>query len=110
MRSSQDVVGPNSSGHYSDPPLLVLASLAAGPKHGHAMLDDIEAMCGTRLGPGTLYGAIARLERQGWIEPLAADQRRRPYRLTDAGRSAFAAKIATLQRFVRVGSDRLLTL
>jgi DNA-binding PadR family transcriptional regulator len=110
MRSSRDVAGPNFSGHYSDPPLLVLASLAAGPKHGHAMLDDIEAMCGTRLGPGTLYGAIARLERQGWIEPLAPDQRRRPYRLTDAGRSAFAAKIATLQRFVRVGSDRLLTL
>ena len=46
-------------GHYSDPPLLVLASLANGPKHGHAMIEDIADMCGTRLGPGTLYGAIA---------------------------------------------------
>ncbi|HKO17748.1 MAG TPA: helix-turn-helix transcriptional regulator, partial [Acidobacteriaceae bacterium] len=68
MRSTRDVVEENNgaaSGHYSDPPLLVLASLANGPKHGHAMLDDIAAMCGTRLGPGTLYGAIARLEQQG---------------------------------------------
>jgi len=74
------------------------------------MLEDIEKMCGTRLGPGTLYGAISRLEQQGWIEPLPPDQRRRPYRLTDAGRSAFAAKMGTLQRLVAVGSDRLLTL
>jgi hypothetical protein len=36
------------------PPLLVLASLAKGPKHGHAMIEDIERLCGTRLGPGTL--------------------------------------------------------
>lgn len=110
MRSSQNVVNSLGSGHYSDPPLLVLASLAGGPKHGHAMLEDIEKMCGTRLGPGTLYGAISRLEQQGWIEPLPPDQRRRPYRLTDAGRSAFAAKMGTLQRLVAVGSDRLLTL
>jgi DNA-binding PadR family transcriptional regulator len=68
-------------GHYSDPPLLVLASLATGPKHGHAMIEDIAGMCGTRLGPGTLYGAIARLEQQGWIEPLPPEDRRRPYRV-----------------------------
>lgn len=90
--------------------MLVLASLADGPKHGHAMLNDIEAMCGTRLGPGTLYGAIARLEKQGWIEPLPAQERRQPYRLTDAGRSAFSAKMATLQRFVAVGRQRLLAI
>lgn len=107
MRSSRDVDEPLKPGHYSDPPLLVLASLAAGPKHGHAMLDDIEQMCGTRLGPGTLYGAITRLEQQGLIEALPPDDRRRPYRLTDAGRSAFAAKMATLQQFVSIGAKRL---
>lgn len=107
MRSSRDVDEPLKSGHYSDPPLLVLASLAAGPKHGHAMLDDIEEMCGTRLGPGTLYGAITRLEHQGLIEALPPDDRRRPYKLTDAGRSAFAAKMATLQQFVSIGAKRL---
>jgi len=71
------------------------------------MLDDIEEMCGSRLGPGTLYGAITRLEQKGFIEALPPDDRRRPYRLTEAGRSAFTAKMATLQRFVAIGSMRL---
>jgi DNA-binding PadR family transcriptional regulator len=97
----------DSTGHFSDPQFLVLASLAEGPKHGHAMLADIEAMSGSRLGPGTLYGAIARLEKAGWIEPLPMKQRRRPYRLTKAGRAAFSAKLATLQRIVAVGGARV---
>ena|SRR5579872_341063 len=107
MRSSRDVADRAPLGHYSDPQLLVLASLAGGPKHGHAMLDDIEQMCGSRLGPGTLYGAIARLEQQGWIEPLPAEDRRKPYRLTSTGQRMFAAKIQTLQRIVSVGTKRL---
>ena len=107
MRSESEKTNPAVHGHYSDPPMLVLASLADGPKHGHAMLNDIEVMCGTRLGPGTLYGAIARLEKQGLIEPLPAEERRQPYRLTDAGRNAFSAKMATLQRFVAIGGRRL---
>ena len=57
--------------------MLVLASLASGPKHGHAMADDILRLCGTRLGPGTLYGAIARLEQQGWIAPLSPEEHNR---------------------------------
>src|SRR5579859_1471530 len=69
----------SGAARYSDPPLLVLASLADGSKHGHAMIEDIMRMSGTRLGPGTLYGAIAHLERDGLIEPLPPDDRRRPY-------------------------------
>jgi hypothetical protein len=68
MRSARHVVASADDptvGHYSDPPLLVVASLASGPKHGHAMIEDIMCLCGTGLGPGTLYGAIARLESQG---------------------------------------------
>jgi DNA-binding PadR family transcriptional regulator len=108
MRSTRNVVKEyRDEGHYSDPPLLVLASLASGPKHGHAMLDDIETLCGARLGPGTLYGAIGRLEQQGWIEALQADDRRRPYRLTAAGKRALRAKLETLQRFVRASTPRL---
>jgi DNA-binding PadR family transcriptional regulator len=84
-----------------------MASLAEGAKHGHAMLDDIETMCGRRLGPGTLYGAIGRLERQGLIEPLPADDRRRPYRLTRSGQAAFAAKLEAMRRIVAIGSRRL---
>ena len=107
MRSSFDrALGP-TEGPYSDTQFLVLASLAAGPKHGHAMLEDMEQMCGARPGPGTLYGAIARLEQQGLIEPLAAEDRRRPYRLTQAGQRAFTAKLKTLQRIVRFGTRRL---
>src|SRR5438445_7619062 len=94
-------------GYYSDPPLLVLASLASGPKHGHAMIDDIAGMCGTRLGPGTLYGAIARLEQQGWIEPLKPEERRQPYQITGAGMRVLRARLTTLARFVKAGRARL---
>ena len=109
-RSIRDVVThePDAEpGRYSDPPLLVLASLADGPKHGHAMIEDILEMSGTRLGPGTLYGAIARLERDGLIEPLPADDRRQPYRLTAAGRRVVRAKLATLYQFARAGLKKL---
>src|SRR5471030_739621 len=110
MRSTQHVVpekAPEGLGHYSDPPLLVLASLASGPKHGHSMIEDIECLCGTRLGPGTLYGAISRLEQQGWIEPLPAEERRQPYRITAQGLSVLRAKLKTLEHFTTAGLQRL---
>ena len=110
MRSTRNVVVPENgdgTAHYSDPPLLVLASLASGPKHGHAMIEDIASLCGTRLGPGTLYGAIARLEHLGWIEPLPAEERRRPYRITGVGLRVLRAKLTTLQRFTKAGLRRL---
>jgi DNA-binding PadR family transcriptional regulator len=94
-------------GRYSDPPLLVLASLADGPKHGHAMIEDIAQMSGTRLGPGTLYGAIASLERQKLIEPLPAEGRRYPYRLTPRGLKVLRAKLTTLNSFTRAGLRKL---
>jgi DNA-binding PadR family transcriptional regulator len=87
--------------------LLVLASLADGPKHGHAMIKDIFRMSGTRLGPGTLYGAIARLEREKLIEPLAVEERRQPYQLTAKGLHVLRAKLATLSRFARAGLRKL---
>jgi DNA-binding PadR family transcriptional regulator len=98
-RTFGEAVG-SPDGRFSDAQFLVLASLAGGPKHGHAMLADIQQMSGARLGPGTLYGAIGRLEQQGWIEPLPAEDRRKPYRLTKSGQQAFAAKMKTLQRIV----------
>ena len=91
----------------NDPPLLILTSLAAGPKHGHALAKDIEAFAGVRLGPGALYGAITRLEERGLIEPLEADDRRRPYRLTAAGTTALADSLAGLRRIVDAGTTRL---
>jgi DNA-binding PadR family transcriptional regulator len=96
-------------GHFSDASLLILSSLISGPKHGYAMMQDIEQFSGTQLEPGTLYGAIARLERRGWIEALASDERRRPYRITAAGATALREQIATMQRIVTVGQQRLST-
>ena len=90
-----------------DPGLLILASLAAGPRHGYAMVEDIAAFGGARLGPGTLYGALARLEEAGLIEPLDADDRRRPYRLTAVGMGVLAGEIDALERVVLTVRDRL---
>ena len=96
-------------GRFSDPSLLILSSLAGGPKHGYAMMQDIEQFNGTRLEPGTLYGALARLERQGWIEPLPAEDRRRPYRLTGAGATALRQHLRSMRKVVTVGLQRLNT-
>ncbi len=90
-----------------DPGLLILASLAAGPRHGYAMVEDIARFGGARLGPGTLYGALARLDEAGLIEALDATDRRRPYRLTDAGRELLSGEIDALERVVLTVRDRL---
>ena len=90
-----------------EPALLILLSLAAGPRHGHAMMLDIEAFGGIRVGPGSLYGAIERLERDGLIEPIEGDERRRPYRLTGRGRESLEGQIATLDQLARLGRERL---
>src|ERR1044071_236097 len=94
-------------GRFSEPALLILISLADGPKHGYAMTQDIEAVSGQRLGPGTLYGAIARLEARRWSEPLPADDRRRPYKLTTAGQKVLRARLDSLRSVARVGQSRL---
>src|SRR5258708_31221884 len=89
-------------GRFSDPSLLILASLANGPKHGYAMMEDIAEFCGTRLEPGTLYAAFARLERPGWIETLEAEERRRPYRNTGTGGRALREQLKTLPPLVSI--------
>ncbi len=91
----------------SDPGLLVLTSLADGPKHGYAITQDVKELSGARLGPGTLYGALSRLEDRGLIEALPADDRRRPYRLTASGSAALTEQLQMLERITRSGLDRL---
>lgn len=91
----------------SDPGTLLLISLAAGSKHGHAMLLDVDRFSGRRLGPGTLYGALSRLENSGLVEPLALEGRRRPYRLTRNGRADLQRRLGLLSVAVRVGRERL---
>ena len=91
----------------SDPTILVLSSLAAGDKHGYAMMEDIERFAGVRLGPGTLYGAITRLEERGWIAPVGQPERRQPYTITAAGRAHLEEQLSNLARIVRAGQRRL---
>lgn len=87
----------------TDPSILILASLAEGDKHGYAMMEDIARFAGVSLGPGTLYGAITRLEERGWIRPTRVADRRKPYALTAAGRRHLAEELDALDRIVSRG-------
>lgn len=91
----------------NEPAVLILTSLASGSKHGYALTKDIEGFAGVALGPGTLYGAITRLEERGLIEPTATDERRRPYRITAAGRAALAAAVRDMRVIADEGASRL---
>ncbi len=93
----------------NEPPVLILTSLAGGPKHGYALTRDIAAFAGVTLGPGTLYGAITRLEERGLIEPepVAEGERRRPYRITGAGRVALEAAVREMRALADEGAVRL---
>ena len=91
----------------SDPNLLILASLAHGDKHGYAMVSDIADFSGVRLGPGTLYGAITRLEERGLIRSVQSSDRRQPYRITAEGRAYLHEQLTGLEQIVRTGLKRL---
>ncbi len=91
----------------TDPSTLILASLAEGDKHGYAMMEDIKFFAGVSLGPGTLYGAITRLEERGWIRPTKASSRRQPYTLTAAGRRHLAEQLDSIGSVVSTGRERL---
>jgi DNA-binding PadR family transcriptional regulator len=94
-------------GRFAEPSLHILVSLSDGPKHGYAIMTDVEEISGSPMGPGTLYGALARLERRGLIEALEPEDRRRPYRLTALGVTTLHAQLDQLRGFVRTGITRL---
>jgi DNA-binding PadR family transcriptional regulator len=94
-------------GRYAGPATLILASLAEGPKHGYALIKDIGHFAGVKLGPGTLYGALQRLEAQGLIEAQPSEDRRRPYRLTARGAAALRQQLARQRQVADVGLRRL---
>jgi DNA-binding PadR family transcriptional regulator len=87
--------------------ILVLTSLADGPKHGYALIKDIEQFAGVTLGPGTLYGALARLEEAGLVDALPAEQRRHPYAITAAWTAALTDQLTRDQTITRVGLARI---
>ena len=101
-RAGQDVLR-----RVGEASVLILISLADGPKHGYALIQDIKELAGVELGPGTLYGALDRLEQLGLIEALPAEVRRHPYRITPAGVTALRAHLDAIERVRVAGRLRL---
>ena len=91
----------------TEPALLILASLADGEKHGYAMMEDIKRFAGVDLGPGTLYGAITRLEERGWIRAVEAEDRRKPYAITASGKKHLEEQMSSLDQVVKTALRRL---
>lgn len=104
-----------ANGHnepLSEAVLLILLSLADTPRHGYAILKDVEDVSEgrVRMSTGTLYGAIRRLLEAGWIERLVEDEaprERQTYRLTAGGRDTLRSEVGRLKLLARVGSLRL---
>lgn len=94
-------------GRFAEPALLILVSLGDGPKHGYAIMTDVEDATGRPLGPGTLYAALGRLEERGLIRPLPKVDRRRPYELTAAGEAVLREQLSQLRSFAAMGLARL---
>jgi len=94
-------------GRFAEPALLILVSLSDGPKHGYAIMTDVESGTGRPMGPGTLYAALARLEQRGLIEALPPVDRRRPYCLTGLGVTVLGEQLHGLAEFAQLGLSRL---
>ena len=96
----------------SEPVLLILLSLAEQPRHGYAILQDVERMSNgrVRLSTGTLYGALRRLLEEDWIERFKEEDRsrgRQAYQLTAAGRRNLQIEVARLKHLTRVAALRV---
>jgi DNA-binding PadR family transcriptional regulator len=91
----------------SDRSVLVLTSLSSGPKHGYALIKDIESFSGITLGPGSLYGAIDKLEHAGLIKAMPGEGRRKPYRITARGTSDLREQLTLSEKISSVGLGRL---
>jgi len=91
----------------SDRSILILTSLADWPKHGYALIKDIEGFAGVKLGAGTLYSALAKLEQAGLVEALPTEERRHPYRITEVGREFLYERLTESARIAEVGLRRI---
>ena len=93
-------------GRFGETGMWVLVALLEGPRNVARLLDDVRSLDG-HVGPGTLYGAIARLEARGLIERLKSDDRRNPYQLTDQGGQALRARLASLETVARTAPKKI---
>jgi DNA-binding PadR family transcriptional regulator len=104
QRSPSDLV---DLGRFEEPAVLILTSLLEGPRHGYSMVKDVEEVAGVRLGPGTLYATLARLEARGLIVGVPSEDRRRPYRITEAGTSLLRGRLERMEAIARTGLRRM---
>jgi DNA-binding PadR family transcriptional regulator len=96
----------------TEPVLLILTSLADKPRHGYALIQDIEALSNgrVRLSTGTLYGALRRLLEDRWIErheQADTSREKQAYRLTATGRRQLEAELERMKQLTRAASLRL---
>ena len=94
-------------GRFAEPALLILVSLSDGPKHGYAIMADVEAGTGRPLGPGTLYAALARLEERGLIEALPPSTAAGPTGSPRSGRPSSPSSSTSISEFAQLGLRRL---
>jgi len=99
-----------ASGPLTPAVFAILLSLSAGDRHGYAMMKDARAPegGGVAMGPGTLYGTLERLMRDGLVVEIdtSYNERRRYYHLTDAGSLALNAELARLDSAVTAARHR----
>ncbi len=94
-------------GRFSETGLQVLVAVAAGPKHGWVIADEIEERTGRRPQPATLYGTLSRLEERGWINGLEPEGRRRPFAITAKGEAALRLSLRDLDSLLKAGHRAL---
>lgn len=92
---------------FSEPTLFILISLADGNKHGYAIMEDIERSYDIKLGPGTLYGAISRMEKSKLIRAIPSQDRKKPYQITSDGRQYLQEKLEEIEVVTKLGYKRL---
>lgn len=91
--------GPMTEAMY----YILLALLRPG--HGYGMMQRIKELSGGRLemGPGTLYGVLSRMNREGWIVLTGEEGRRKTYAITEAGKNALLAEYGRIKRLAEDG-------
>jgi len=114
MRHVADEAGTGSPRPLTEPVLLILLSLAGTPRHGYALMKDIDALSRgrVRLSTGTLYGALRRLLEEGWIgrfEQADTSRDKQAYRLTPAGRKQLQIELDRMKQLTRAATARLRT-
>ena len=105
---------PQLNAPLTEATFFILLSLSPAPKHGYAIMKEVQALSQGWIvfSTGTLYGALRRLLEQGWIkrardpEPNQTDRERKAYSLTERGRKVLDSEIERLKHLVATAQQR----